>query len=175
MNRTLIALGLLALALLTVQGQETTRAGVNAHRIGAKDVHDGRPDSGRDVPASALALLLLDSPAVPAQPGEGGPGRPMPPHADRSRALQPKRSGARDSLNWRALALCESSGNPRAVSHGGRYRGAFQMTAGFWRTYGGLRFAARPDLATYAEQLVVAKHGYAARGRAPWPTCGSRL
>jgi hypothetical protein len=49
------------------------------------------------------------------------------------------------------------------------------MDADFWRTYGGQEFASRPDLATYAEQLIVAQRGYAARGRSPWPECGARL
>jgi hypothetical protein len=95
------------------------------------------------------------------------------PRANTRRAL-PAPAGT-GSLNWTALAECESSGNPRAVSRSGRYRGAFQMDADFWRTYGGHQYASRPDLASYAEQLRVAQRGYQARGRAPWPTCGKAL
>ena len=79
------------------------------------------------------------------------------------------------TLHWHALALCESSGNPHAVSPSGKYRGAFQMDADFWRTYGGLQFAPRPDLASYEQQRIVAQHGFDARGRKPWPYCGRRL
>ena len=99
--------------------------------------------------------------------------------ASRSESRSPEPFNHRDtlkaSLNWAALAQCESSGNPRAVNPSGKYRGAFQMDAAFWRTYGGLTYAARPDLATYAQQLAVAQRGYSARGRSPWPQCGGRL
>ena len=101
----------------------------------------------------------------------------LKPRAARSHVRQPLTESHRTTsrLNWAALAQCESSGNPRAVNRSGKYRGAFQMDAAFWRTYGGLTYAARPDLATYAQQLAVAQRGYAARGRSPWPECGRRL
>ena len=103
----------------------------------------------------------------------------LPARASRSESRAPKTFNHRDtlkaSLNWSALAQCESSGNPRAVNSSGKYGGAFQMDAAFWRTYGGLTYATRPDLATYAQQLAVAQRGYAARGRSPWPSCGRRL
>lgn len=70
-----------------------------------------------------------------------------------------------------AVRRCESSDNPRAVN--GKYRGLWQMDAGFWRTYGGLAYAARPDLATRAQQNEVAWRGWKVRGWEPW-TC-SRL
>lgn len=104
--------------------------------------------------------------------------RPRAVAREASRSRHPDHSpavGGTGTLNWTALAQCESNGDPRAVSASGKYRGAFQADADFWRTYDGLRFASRPDLATYAEQLEVAQAGYAARGRAPWPVCGRRL
>lgn len=105
------------------------------------------------------------------------PPRATPsPRAARSRttpkAVAPFRA---NSLNWTALARCESSNNPRAVSPSGRYRGAFQADATFWARYGGLEFAPRADLASYAEQIVVAQRGYAVQGRGAWPTCGRLL
>ena len=99
--------------------------------------------------------------------------RPTPTHAGRSRHVAGRSEYT--GQDWSALARCESSGNPRAVSRTGKYRGAFQMDSSFWRTYGGRRYATRPDLATYAEQLAVAQRGYAARGRSPWPYCGRFL
>ena len=103
----------------------------------------------------------------------------LKPRSSRSESRSAKPFNHRDtlkaSLNWSALAQCESSGNPQAVNPSGKYRGAFQMDADFWRIYGGLTYAARPDLATYPQQLAVAQRGYAARGRSPWPSCGRRL
>ena len=90
--------------------------------------------------------------------------------ADRSRPLT-----APQGPRWPALAMCESTDNPRAVSSSGRYRGLYQMDANFWRTYGGLRYASRPDLASRSAQTRVAQRGYQARGSRPWPICGRRL
>ncbi len=122
--------------------------------------------------------VVLGTPASPAQP------RSTPSRADRTRPtaghthahVHPKRTLVkRDGLNWAALARCESSGNPRAVSSSGKYRGLYQADASFWRTYGGLAYASRADLATASQQTAVAMRGYQARGRSPWPSCGWRL
>lgn len=71
---------------------------------------------------------------------------------------------------WNAVAACESSGDWTANTGNG-YFGGLQMTPAFWRQYGGLAYAPRPDLATPAEQIAVAER---AGSRAPWPTCGNR-
>lgn len=94
---------------------------------------------------------------------------PPRPSATPSRASRSQERHSRP--NWRALAECESSNNPRAVSSSGKYRGLYQMDRDFWRTYGGLHYAPRPDLATRSQQTAVALAGYAARGGAPWPFC----
>ena len=134
-------------------------------------------DSDTGVPTSSAVLHGEEETAEQTWRGlgsapEAGVDAPAP-RASRSRRLPPP--GPATLLDWHALALCESSGNPHAVSPSGRYRGLYQMDADFWRTYGGLRYAPRPDLASRAEQTAVARNGYAARGRQPWPTCGSRL
>ena len=62
----------------------------------------------------------------------------------------------------------ESRGNCKAVGAKGKYRGKWQMNAGFWKTYGGLEFAPRADLATCEQQDQVAYRGWLARGWQPW-------
>lgn len=62
----------------------------------------------------------------------------------------------------------ESHGNCKDVGAGGKYRGKWQMTAGFWKSYGGLDFAPRADLATCEQQDQVAYKGWQARGWQPW-------
>ena len=62
----------------------------------------------------------------------------------------------------------ESKGNCKAVGAKGKYRGKWQMNAGFWKTYGGLEFAPRADLATCEQQDQVAYRGWLARGWQPW-------
>ncbi len=74
-------------------------------------------------------------------------------------------------LNWRALADCESGGNPRAVNPAG-YHGLYQFDSGTWRSVGGSGVASR---ASAGEQTYRAKLLYKQRGRSPWPHCGRYL
>lgn len=76
-----------------------------------------------------------------------------------------------DRLNWRALARCESSGNPRAVNPAG-YHGLYQFDLSTWRSVGGKGL---PSRASRAEQTYRAKLLYKQRGRQPWPNCGRYL
>jgi uncharacterized protein YabE (DUF348 family) len=77
-----------------------------------------------------------------------------------------------DHLNWRALAQCESGGNPRAVGGGGSYWGLYQFTLGTWQGVGG---RGNPIDASSAEQTYRAKLLYMRRGASPWGYCGNRL
>lgn len=74
------------------------------------------------------------------------------------------------SSSWDGVADCESGGN-WSTSTGNGYYGGLQMTLDFWHSHGGDQFAARPDLATKAEQIAVAEQ---AGSRSAWPVCGSR-
>lgn len=69
----------------------------------------------------------------------------------------------------RRIAKCESGGNPRAVSPGGRYRGKWQFTRETWKGLGG-----RGDPAKAAEwtQDRLALKLYRREGTAPWGDCG---
>ena len=75
------------------------------------------------------------------------------------------------ALNWPALARCESSGNPRAVSRSGDL-GLYQFNQ---RTWAGIGGHGSPVQNTAAEQTLRAQLLYVQRGAAPWPTCGRRL
>ena len=78
-----------------------------------------------------------------------------------------------DSLNWAALAHCESGGNPRAVGGGGKYFGLYQFSLGTWHGVGG---TGNPIDASPAEQTYRAKLLYLQRGGAgAWPFCGKLL
>ncbi|HET6447864.1 MAG TPA: transglycosylase family protein [Conexibacter sp.] len=67
------------------------------------------------------------------------------------------------------MAQCESSGDPRAVSAGGTYRGKYQFDRGTWRAMGG---HGDPAHASEAEQDRRALALYRSRGTSPWPACG---
>ena len=76
-----------------------------------------------------------------------------------------------DGLNWKALAGCESGGNPRAVNPAGYY-GLYQFDVSTWRSVGG---SGMPHHASADEQTYRAKLLYQSRGRSPWPNCGRLL
>lgn len=87
-------------------------------------------------------------------------------------ASAPNVGGDVDSLNWAALAQCESGGDPTIVSSNGLYHGLYQFDARTWQSMGGSGVAsdAPADEQTYRAKLL-----YQQRGDSPWPHCGSRL
>lgn len=84
-------------------------------------------------------------------------------------AAAPRPSGGY-SVNWDAIAQCESGGNWQ-INTGNGYYGGLQMDMQFWSSYGG-GVAARPDLASREEQIAAAERAYQTRGTSPWPNCG---
>jgi len=75
---------------------------------------------------------------------------------------------------WDRLAQCESSGIWSRNSGNG-YFGGVQQDMTFWRRYGGLAYAARPDLASRAAQIAVAQRGLSVQGWGAWPSCSRQL
>jgi len=92
---------------------------------------------------------------------------PGPPSASNSPA-------APTSGVWARLAHCESTDNWRANTGNG-YFGGLQQDMTFWRNYGGLAYAPRPDLASPAAQIIVAERGRARQGFGAWPACSRQL
>lgn len=80
--------------------------------------------------------------------------------------------GDADSLNWAALARCESGGNPSAVSSTGKYHGLYQFSVTTWQAVGG---AGLPSDASAEEQTARAKMLYNRSGAGQWPHCGKNL
>jgi uncharacterized protein YabE (DUF348 family) len=80
--------------------------------------------------------------------------------------------GSADSLNWAALAACESGGNPTIVSSNGLYYGLYQFSVGTWAAVGG---SGTPTQASGAEQTSRAKMLYNRSGAGQWPVCGAKL
>jgi hypothetical protein len=63
----------------------------------------------------------------------------------------------------------ESNNNCKAIGSKGKYHGTWQMNAGFWKTYGGKKYASKASKATCKQQDRVAYRGWLARGWSPWP------
>ncbi|MFG3227370.1 transglycosylase family protein [Kitasatospora sp. NPDC048194] len=72
---------------------------------------------------------------------------------------------------WDKVAACESSGNWSIVSANRLYYGGLQLSLDNWRHYGGLNYAARPDLATKQQQILIAEKILADQGAGAWPAC----
>jgi TolA-binding protein len=68
-----------------------------------------------------------------------------------------------------AIAVCESGGDPTAVSSDGSYRGKYQFHPSTWEAVGG---SGDPAAAPEAEQDYRAALLYAQSGSSPWPICG---
>lgn len=82
--------------------------------------------------------------------------------------------GAAARLNWKALANCESNGNPKAINAAGYY-GLYQFSLTSWASVGG---TGRPSDATPAEQTYRAQQLYnrvQGRWQGQWPHCGKYL
>jgi hypothetical protein len=78
-------------------------------------------------------------------------------------------SGVRLPRALKQIAECESGGDPRAVSAGGRYRGKYQFSIDTWQNLGG---KGDPVDASEAQQDRIALKLYRRSGTAPWPSCG---
>jgi hypothetical protein len=67
------------------------------------------------------------------------------------------------------IAVCESGGDPTAVSADGRYRGKYQFSRETWHEMGG---TGSPASAPEAEQDRIAAKLLRQAGTTPWPNCG---
>ena len=75
-----------------------------------------------------------------------------------------------DSVNWDAVAACESGGN-WSINTGNGYYGGLQFAMGTWRSNGG---SGSPHNASRAEQIRVAENVLQSQGIGAWPSCGRR-
>jgi len=83
-------------------------------------------------------------------------------------------AGAATTRTWDRLAQCESGGNWH-INTGNGYYGGVQFSSGTWLGYGGGRFASRADLATKAEQILIAERVLDGQGWGAWPACSRAL
>jgi len=72
------------------------------------------------------------------------------------------------SVNWDAIAKCESGGN-WATDTGNGFYGGLQFTLGTWHANGG---AGMPQNASREQQIAVAERVLATQGIHAWPVCG---
>ena len=75
-----------------------------------------------------------------------------------------------DSLNWDAVAACESGGNWSTNTGNGHF-GGLQFKPATWASNGG---RGNPAAASRGEQIRVAERVLATQGLKAWPKCGPR-
>jgi hypothetical protein len=75
-----------------------------------------------------------------------------------------------DSVNWDAIAQCESGGNWSINTGNGAY-GGLQFKQATWTSNGGV---GSPATASRSEQIRVAENVLANQGLEAWPTCGAK-
>jgi peptidoglycan hydrolase CwlO-like protein len=72
------------------------------------------------------------------------------------------------SVDWDAIAQCESGGN---WALDGQYDGGLQFHPATWLGYGGGRYARYAWQASREEQIAIAERVLAAQGPSAWPNC----
>jgi hypothetical protein len=75
-----------------------------------------------------------------------------------------------DSVNWDAVAQCESGGNWSTNTGNGAY-GGLQFKQATWSTNGGV---GDPATAPRTEQIRVAENVLRTQGLGAWPKCGAQ-
>jgi hypothetical protein len=112
-------------------------------------------------PPAPDAAPAPDAPPPPAAPADDAPPAPEEAPAPVKRAY---------SVNWDAIAACESGGN-WGISTGNGYSGGLQFTSSTWRANGGSGSA---NGASRDEQIRVAENVLHSQGIGAWPVCGRR-
>ena len=144
---------------------------------------DAPPPPDAPAPDAAPAADLPPAPAdlppapdapPPAPEAPPAPDAPPPPAAPADDAPAPEEAPApvkrAYSVNWDAIAACESGGN-WGISTGNGYSGGLQFTSSTWRANGGSGSA---NGASRDEQIRVAENVLHSQGIRAWPVCGRR-
>jgi uncharacterized protein YabE (DUF348 family) len=165
-------------ASLLVGEKKVSTAGVAGIRTTVSHVRtvDGvvaasKVTSDKVTKAPVNRVVSVGTKARPVAP-KPAPAAPAAPAAAAPAAVSPNVGGGADSLNWAALAQCESGGNPTAVSSSGTYYGLYQFSVQTWAAMGG---SGTPSSAPASEQTMRAKMLYNASGAGQWPVCGAKL
>jgi soluble lytic murein transglycosylase-like protein len=127
---------------------------------------DSGPGGADELMASPLAEHPLESPlakraSIRAQREAAQARRRL------ARRREARRAAAVPPV-LRAIAACESGGNPRAVSSTGAYRGKYQFSRETWQAVGG---SGDPAAAPEGEQDRRAAILLTRSGPGQWPVC----
>jgi resuscitation-promoting factor RpfE len=117
------------------------------------------PPPAPEVPPPPAPAGFDGNPPMPPVPAPPAPDVPPPPPAHPAY-----------SVNWDAIAQCESGGN-WGISTGNGFSGGLQFTSSTWHANGG---SGSPASASREEQIRVAENVLHSQGIHAWPVCGRR-
>jgi LysM repeat protein len=80
---------------------------------------------------------------------------------------------AKSSVNWDAVAQCESGGN-WSINTGNGYYGGLQFSRSTWSANGGGKYASTANKASRSEQIAIAERVLDHQGIGAWPVCGRK-
>ncbi|MEV4708837.1 transglycosylase family protein [Actinoplanes sp. NPDC049316] len=80
---------------------------------------------------------------------------------------------AKSSVNWDAVAQCESGGN-WSINTGNGYYGGLQFSRSTWKAYGGTKYASTANKASRSQQIRIAEKVLDGQGIGAWPVCGKK-
>ncbi len=81
-------------------------------------------------------------------------------------------SHAASISTWEKVAQCESTSDWSYNRPGWPYYGGLQFSLSTWQAFGGTTYAARADLATKKQQILIAEKVLKSQGQGAWPNCG---
>lgn len=140
----------------------------------ALPVPDAPPAPDAPPPAEPAGFVPApDAPQAPPAPDAPPADAPPPPAYPTGDAPPPDAPPAPRkaySVNWDAIAACESGGN-WAINTGNGFSGGLQFTPSTWRSNGGSGSA---NTASREEQIRVAENVLHSQGIGAWPVCGRR-
>jgi hypothetical protein len=87
--------------------------------------------------------------------------------------LGPASAAQAKSVNWDAVAQCESGGN-WSTNTGNGFYGGLQFSRSTWKAYGGGAYASTANKASRAEQIRIAEKVLDGQGIGAWPVCGRK-
>jgi resuscitation-promoting factor RpfA len=87
--------------------------------------------------------------------------------------LAPATAASAKSVNWDAIAQCESGGN-WSINTGNGYYGGLQFSRSTWTANGGGTYAPTANKASRSEQIRIAEKVLDGQGIGAWPVCGKK-
>jgi hypothetical protein len=117
-----------------------------------------------------LSLLLLLLPRHDGTDNKSADAEPQEKLAATADPGEASKTADAQSVNWDAIAQCESSGD-WSINTGNGYFGGLQFTMDTWSSHGG---QGNPADASRAEQIRVAEQVLGTQGIGAWPVCGAR-